>query len=619
MAQLTAHWAILGKTPESLDDYGVIGCSTGAITNAEFGMWLKAFTSGTMEPKALPRVATSYFTADLDNEPWLGLSRQAEPESQDGFQRPYAMTYYVCVRWADVAAEPVSYRALHEALMKGNFSGDAPFQLALAAYDERRLAGEVNATARRAAALLLTGKPVCVVRAGHLSSERRLDFLDAVAALLPYGFRATLAASTWTNSASRHRIRLSFSEVPPTRGTWELPWEAGEPAESYPAQALLYEKELARYKGEDLRELMRWLATLTEPRDFDDLSHRAAASRLLRERTSEAGQQTSVSVEELLRQCRESIANADAQRLGVLNAQLAQRARARVPDQDRKAYRAFVRANPVRPPEWPAGAVAVPTFFEHLLGLLYAAPMRAVDVEEMLFDLGPEPDLPPALLATMGRIQPRSAPSGRLLIASLRGPEHLQKVLDSMSEDELFHVAVESRNRKVLNVVIAEADRRALSTDPRGMEAVKYALTRHCYLIETISSICAAEESILALRYLLWVSHRRQLTSADIEEILLNLDHPPRTFLLAMVAECAPGTASTLLRGAAAGAVRELGLTGTRVANGVTAGLDRMTAPEDDGRERWYRRRASRLLGKVLVGMSIVLGIAAALALWLRL
>ncbi|MFF5211140.1 hypothetical protein [Streptosporangium sp. NPDC000396] len=644
MERLTAHWAILGKTPESLDDYSVIGCSTGAITNAEFGTWLKAFTSGTMEPKALPRVATNYFSS-TDGESWLGLSLQTEPDSQDGFQRPYAMTYYVCVRWADVASEStrVSYRALYEALMRENFSGDAPFQLSLAAYDERHLAGQVNGTARRAAALLLTGRPVCMVRAGHLSLDQRLDFLDAVAALLPYGFRRTLAVSTWTNSASRHRIRLSFAEMPPTHGAWELPWEADDPAMSIMPQALFYERELERYQGDDLCELMRRLTASAEPRDFNDASHRAAASRLLRGRPSpqlpaqvEQHAAAAPSVEQLLHQCRESIANADGQRLGVLNAQLAQRAHGRVADHDRKTYRVFIRANPIRPPERLADSPVVQHFFEILLRLLYGSPARAADVEEMLVDLGgsfrKELVLPPALLAAMSRILPTSAPSGKLLIASLLGREQLHMILDGMSEDELFRVAIQSRNRKVLDIAISEAEHRAPPTDPRAMEAIKYALTRHRYLTEAISSICAAEESVIYYQNVLRVSYRRQLTSADIEEILGYLDFPPQTFLLAIVAESAPGTASTLLHTLAGGAVRSLGLAGRPVTSHIKAGLDRMTAPEDDGNNQKtsYRRRFQGLdptpgklkpasaLGKVLIGASIII-VLAGLALWLRL
>ncbi|NBE92660.1 hypothetical protein FE391_03730 [Nonomuraea sp. KC401] len=635
MERLTAHWAILGKTPESLDDYGVIRCSTGAITNAEFGMWLKAFTSGTMEPKALPRVATSYFTAGPGGEPWLGLSLQREPDSQDGFHRPYAMTYYVCVRWADLVAggSRVSYRALYEALAGQDFSGDAPFLLSPAAYDERRLAAQVNPTARRAAALLLTGRPVCVVRAGHLSPDRRLDFLDAVAALLPYGFRHTLAVSTWTNSASLHRIRLSFAEVPPTHGTWELPWESDERPASYPSEALAYEKELERYQGDDLGDLVGWLGTLVEPGDFGDASHRAAATRLLRGEVWARGGRSAAhpprpSVEQLLRQCRESIANADERRLGELTTLLAERARDRVTDQDRRTYRVFVRANPIRPPERLGASAVLCDFFEVLLRLLYAARMRAVDVEEMLVDLGvphrPGAAPPAAVLAAMGRLLPSSAPSGRLLIAHLLGPEHLHKVLATMSEEELCDVAVRSRNRKVLEIVLDEADRRALPSDPRGMEAVRYALARHRYLIEAISSVHAAEESVLCYREVLQVGHRRDLTRADIKEILADLDSPPRTFLLAMMTLCAPGTAPALLQVMAGGTMRELSLTGTPVADDVRAGIDRMFSRDGDGRAARYRRSAGlRRLGpastpgKVLAAASVVMVVAAlALLLW---
>jgi hypothetical protein len=196
-----------------------------------------------------------------------------------------------------------------------------------------------------------------------------------------------------------------------------------------------------------------------------------------------------------------------------------------------------------------------------------------------------------------------------LLIASLQGSEQLLTILDGMSEDELFQVAVQSRNRKVLDVVIAEADRRALPTDPRAMEAVKYALMRHRYLIEAIGSSFAAEESIVYYQNVLQVSHRRRLTSADIEEILADLDRPPQTFLLAIVAQSAPGTASTLLYALAGGAVREFGLTGTSVAGSIKAGLDRMTTPEDEDRPR----RLTALIGASI----IIIVAAAAIALWL--
>ncbi|MET7999479.1 hypothetical protein [Nonomuraea glycinis] len=623
MVRLTAHWATLGKQPASLDDYEVIDCSAGAITRRDFRMWLKAFTSGTMEPSALPRVATSYFTT---GEFWLGLSLQKEPDSQDGFHRPYAMTYYICVRWADAAAR-VSYRALHDALVKEHFAGDAPFELSLPAYDAHRLADAVNATARRAAGLLLTGRPVCVVQTAQLSVEQRLDFLDAVAALLPYGFRHMLAVSTWTNSATQHRIRLSFAEVAPTHGAWALPWEGCPPA-GLPRQALLYEQELNRYQGDDLRELMAWLATLTEPRDFDDESHCAAAIDLLRGRDATKPHpvvaRPEPSVEQLLHQCRESIAQSDEPRLRALIPRLLQRAGDQVTEHDRKTYRVLVRENPIRPPAQLDGSVHVRNFFEYLLRLLYPSPMRAADVEEMLVDLG-GPDrhktqLAHPLRAALARILSSGGDlSGQLLIASLLGAEALDPILDGLSADELLLVAVRARNRKVLDIVLAEAKVRAQVADPRVMESITRALPRHRYLIEAIDSSCSAEESVGYYQQVLVLGHRGQLTSADIKAIFREIGHPPPPFQLAIVAESGRGTDAALLRALANGMLRDLNLTGRPIADRVRAGLDRVTADTDDdgsGR-RTYQLGSQTLvptLGKVLIGGVIVVVLVALLA-----
>jgi hypothetical protein len=69
--------------------------------------------------------------------------------------------------------------------------------------------------AMRVAALLLSGTPVCVLNAEDTSVEERLAFTDWVMALLPYGFRARMAAATWTRATFRdHKFRLYFSTAP---------------------------------------------------------------------------------------------------------------------------------------------------------------------------------------------------------------------------------------------------------------------------------------------------------------------------------------------------------------------------------------------------------------------
>ena len=69
--------------------------------------------------------------------------------------------------------------------------------------------------AMRVAALLLTGKPVCIVGADQTVLLERLQFLDTVVSLLPYGMRCRLSASNWASSTLQtHKFRLFFASAP---------------------------------------------------------------------------------------------------------------------------------------------------------------------------------------------------------------------------------------------------------------------------------------------------------------------------------------------------------------------------------------------------------------------
>ena len=78
----------------------------------------------------------------------------------------------------------------------------------------------VDDLAVRVAPLLLTGLPVCVLGAEGTSMLERLQFIDAVMELLPYGFRSRMTAATWTQGdqpqppvpavlQQRRRVRMS--------------------------------------------------------------------------------------------------------------------------------------------------------------------------------------------------------------------------------------------------------------------------------------------------------------------------------------------------------------------------------------------------------------------------
>lgn len=62
------------------------------------------------------------------------------------------------------------------------------------------------------AALLLTTRPVCITGADHLGTAVRLQFIDSVMSLLPYGMRSSMSASTWASSTALDlKLRLFFS------------------------------------------------------------------------------------------------------------------------------------------------------------------------------------------------------------------------------------------------------------------------------------------------------------------------------------------------------------------------------------------------------------------------
>ena len=111
----------------------------------------------------------------------------------------------------------------------------------------------IDALAMRVAPLLLTGAPVCVLGADETSLDERLRFIDTVMGLLPYGFRARMAAATWTRPTHRnHRFRLFFSS---------------EPRASEKPDQIVYwgEPELASIPGGDAGHYYGWLADKVTP------------------------------------------------------------------------------------------------------------------------------------------------------------------------------------------------------------------------------------------------------------------------------------------------------------------------------------------------------------------
>jgi hypothetical protein len=220
---VTAQWALEGKQPDG-EDYRILACSTGDLNRRHFAEALSRFQLG--ELNTLPQVSVSYARlAEPPGSSYVALAihwyatedqRHADGVSQrDNQGRPTAYTSYFCMPYQSLAEAAIGYRAMHEALRSVTLSvaDGPPIQVPIAMPKSRTPAADDLAV--RVAPLLLSGRPVCVLGAEGTSLPERLEFIDTVMELLPYGFRARMTAATWTRTTNRnHRFRLFFSGAP---------------------------------------------------------------------------------------------------------------------------------------------------------------------------------------------------------------------------------------------------------------------------------------------------------------------------------------------------------------------------------------------------------------------
>ena len=222
LVPVDAGWALWSKQAGTREDYSVLSTSTGQFSRADFSAILTRFTPGTPPTEkeglgTLPWVTISW--VGVGGSLHLGMAVQTASDDADGLGRPITRTQYFCVPYAALKEHRISYTELHDAVKSLQLppqDGD-PVRLLLRRLDPEEAAGSIRELGEPAvettAGLLLQG-PVSVVRAEASTLPERLAFIEAVAALLPYGYRAKFTAATWTDSGSRHRIRLAFAERP---------------------------------------------------------------------------------------------------------------------------------------------------------------------------------------------------------------------------------------------------------------------------------------------------------------------------------------------------------------------------------------------------------------------
>ena len=218
-----AEWALYGKTSADRGNR-LLGWSDGAISARNFEEVITRYTPGTL--RELPQITVSYLPSDRGERHYIAMAIHSKPLNGrvDVDKRRVELTNYFCVPYNDLAAAAISYQSLLGAFGEitlpevavdaaGPAEARRPLRFELRAWP-RQLPGRDD-LALPVAALLLTGKPVCILGADRAAAADRLLFIDKVMALLPYGMRARLSAATWTSSTySGHKFRLFFSDHP---------------------------------------------------------------------------------------------------------------------------------------------------------------------------------------------------------------------------------------------------------------------------------------------------------------------------------------------------------------------------------------------------------------------
>jgi hypothetical protein len=274
--QISADWAWISKDPAEGIGYGVLRTSAANVDFRPFiGRYVPGSPSSTTPadaPDAPPWVTFGPVTTEHDGV-LMSVSVHDPWQDRDHVGRPVWPQRLFVMRFADLAAARASYQTMWAAVRDAQIPRDEPAPLPLAVSGQ--VPGTLADTVERyglpqlaaLAAALLDG-PVVVSDAAGLSRDERLAVLDAIAALLPYGFRADLSASSVVDNTVKHGIRLSFADYPGAgRQLRSLRTPAAQPGSPLARRYLATLAEKADTRG--LQAVVDHLWGFWHPHSFD--------------------------------------------------------------------------------------------------------------------------------------------------------------------------------------------------------------------------------------------------------------------------------------------------------------------------------------------------------------
>ncbi|WP_440072376.1 hypothetical protein [Streptosporangium sp. OZ121] len=471
---INVEWALWGMPPGSKGLPEVLSCSQGRIPRSGFSELVERYAMTT--PRQLPQVTIA--RAGAADDAHIFLAVQEWSGTFDGLGREIAVTRCFCVPYAQAALGPVSYERLYQALDDQKPPSDGGVLVVdPPALDAEATAEAVDQTVMGAAALLLAGERVCVVEGGGASLLDRIRFLDTVAALLPYGFRTKLIASTWAPLAAGHRNRLFFADHP-SENALTITWRQEVSIPESRVVAHRYHELLTSRMEKGLAGLIARFARDTGQRKFSTETLEAVLPIV-----ESGGEPSHTSIDDLLIACADSIEQGQA---GLVPGHLSRLDALR----DSAAVNGGVRRrrNIVSDRRLLARSpVLAPTVQEHLYDLVLSVaygPKLTVDgLEQILKDVDP---VPARLLTAMARM-PAADPAVTVRLAGRLDPRRSAPALASLSVEKLVEAGErEPIDTSIVRLVCSElatrcakpSQRAGIGTALRGRARLRAAIER---------------------------------------------------------------------------------------------------------------------------------------------
>ena len=237
---LSAHWALIGKVAGKRQDYNIRARSRGDL-NVEEIAW--DYVPGTPDAD-IPLDAgvlrwLTFGTHKVGMRPVVSLSVQERWQHLDQAGRAIWPRRFFACEYTPLAQRDASYATFTAACLALDLDEQVgPVRLPLRPQSLDRYSGIEAAFTNHKhcklenvagiAASLLEQPQVAVTGTQFLNPDQRVELLDCIAALLPYGCRAYLTASTDIDPKIGHTIRLVLTEFPGD-GQREVPLGTGQP------------------------------------------------------------------------------------------------------------------------------------------------------------------------------------------------------------------------------------------------------------------------------------------------------------------------------------------------------------------------------------------------------